>query len=91
MHVCPQQRRGVGSLHRLYANDCRAVRLLCDADADVNVRDLVGRSPLWLAVSKDEHVSQVKALLSNKLCELNISDRREKRTALQVTFTQIHS
>jgi len=58
--------------------------MLCKANADVNVRDLIGRSPLWLAVSKDGHVSQVKALLRYKHCELNYADMREKRTALQV-------
>ena len=67
------------------------MRLLCEADADVNVRDLIGRSPLWLAVSKDGHISQVKALLRNKLCEVNYSDRREKRTALQVRHTELRS
>ena len=61
--------------------------MLCKANADVNVRDLIGRSPLWLAVSKDGHVNQVKALLRNKLCELNFADMREKRTALQVRQT----
>ena len=65
-------------------HDCRAVRLLCKANADVNVRDLIGRSPAWLAVSKDGHVSQLNALLRNKMCELDFADMREKRTALQV-------
>ena len=65
-------------------HDCRAVRMLCEADADVNVRDLIGRSPLWLAVCKDGHVNQVKVLLRDKTCELNYADMREKRTALQV-------
>jgi len=58
--------------------------MLCEADADVNVRDLIGRSPLWLAVCKDGHLNQVKILLSDKTCELNYADMREKRTALQV-------
>ena len=70
------------------ACDCRAVKMLCKADADVNVRDLVGRSPLWMAVSKDGHISQVKALLRNKMCEVNFADNREKRTALQVRYTR---
>jgi len=62
------------------------VRLLCEAKADVNVRDLIGRSPLWLAVSKDGHLSQVNALLKDKKCEPNYADMREKRTALQVKY-----
>jgi len=65
---------------------CRAVRLLCEANADVNVRDLIGRTALWLAVCKDGRLSQVRALLKDPLCETNYADRREKRTALQVSM-----
>jgi len=74
----------------MHKHDCRAVRLLCEANADVNVRDLIGRSALWLAVSKDGRISQVKVLLRNKICELNYADKREKRTALQVRRTAVY-
>jgi fumarylacetoacetate (FAA) hydrolase family protein len=59
--------------------------MLCTAGADVNVQDLVGRSPVWLAVAKDGRVTHLRSLLQTKLCELNCPDLREKRTALQVS------
>jgi len=58
--------------------------MLCEAGADVNVQDLVGRSPVWLAVAKDGHVSHLRELLRTRMCELDCADLREKRTALQV-------
>ena len=61
----------------------RGLQMLCKNGADVNIRDLVGRTPLWLAVSKDGRVSHTTQLLKRHP-ELNTADLRDKRTALQV-------
>jgi hypothetical protein len=63
--------------------------MLCAAGADVNVQDLVGRSPVWLAVAKDGRVTHLRSLLLTKMCELNCPDLREKRTALQVSHVTV--
>lgn len=69
---------------------CSAIHMLCEAGADINIPDLVGRTPMWLAVCKDGHVSHLRRLLCNKygpnMCELDYPDLREKRTAIQVTI-----
>lgn len=81
-----QDTRGRTPLHlAVECSDDVCVRLLCDAGADVNIRDLVGRTPLWTAVSQDGRLSSVKRLLDAG-CSVNIPDKRDKRTALQVAM-----
>lgn len=62
--------------------------MLCDAKADVNVQDLVGRTPAWVAVTQDGRKAHLERLLKES-CDINIPDKRDKRIALQVGCTII--
>ena len=81
-------RYGMAAIH--YAvNDCEAGCLaeLIKASADVNALDMTGRSPVWLAAERDGRVEYMKMLVHAN-CDVNVKDKREKRTPLQVsTFT----
>lgn len=81
-----QDTRGRTPLHlAVECSDDVCVRLLCDVKADVNVRDLVGRTPLWTAVNQDGRLSSVKRLIDAG-CDVSIPDSRDKRTPLQVAI-----
>ena len=75
-------------MHRSLVRDLwccyRCVQMLCAVNADVNVRDLVGRTSMWTAVSQDGRLSSVKRLIDAG-CNVNIPDKRDKRTPLQVS------
>ena len=64
--------------------------MLCDAKADVNVQDLVGRTPAWVAVTQDGRKTHLERLLKES-CDINIPDKRDKRIALQVGRNIFHS
>lgn len=81
-----QDTRGRTPLHlAVECSDDVCVQMLCAVNADVNVRDLVGRTSMWTAVSQDGRLSSVKRLIDAG-CNVNIPDKRDKRTPLQVAI-----
>jgi len=63
--------------------------MICESGADVSITDLVGRNPVWTAVSQDGRLTQVARLL-RAFCDANVPDKRDKRLPLQVEVTQDH-
>lgn len=61
--------------------------MICEAGADSNITDLVGRNPVWTAVSQDGRLTHVTRLL-RALCDVNVQDKRDKRLPLQVEAAQ---
>lgn len=85
-----QDTRGRTPLHlAVECSDDVCVKLLCAYSADVNIRDLVGRTPIWTAVTQDGRLNSIKKLLDSG-CNVNNSDKRDKRTPLQEAIVYSH-
>ncbi|KAK2141746.1 hypothetical protein LSH36_1049g00067 [Paralvinella palmiformis] len=77
-------RFGKTALHFAVTNnstDC--LKLLLDYGADVHSIEELGRTPLWVAASEDGHHGAIVCLLEAG-ADVNLRDRREKRTPLHV-------
>lgn len=66
-------------------NDCETGSLaeLIEASANVNAQDFTGMAPVWLAAESDGREEYMRMLI-NANCDVNVKDKREKRTPLQV-------
>lgn len=77
-------RFGKTALHFAVTNnttDC--LKLLLEYGADVHSVEELGRTPLWVAASEDGHLDAIVCLLEAG-ADVNMTDRREKRTPLHV-------
>jgi ankyrin repeat protein len=59
------------------------MKLLLDYGVDVDSLDKTGRTPLWVAASEDGRDSFITCLVEGG-ADIQLCDRREKRTPLHV-------
>ena len=68
---------------------CVYLNGMCRSGANLDVRDHMGRTPLWIAASKNGKLDFIKKLLEAN-ANVNMADAEEKASPLQVSTMSGH-